>query len=52
LNIIGDAAQGHFKSAENFHLTILEWIPVMVDTVLLIIWLLWVALMTNFRVFE
>jgi hypothetical protein len=24
LNIIGDAAQGHFKSAENFHLTILE----------------------------
>jgi hypothetical protein len=30
-------------------LTILEWIPVMVDTVRLIIWLVLVALMRNFR---
>jgi hypothetical protein len=30
----------------------LEWIPVMVDTVPLIIWLVLVALMKNFCVFE
>jgi hypothetical protein len=30
-------------------MTILEWIPVMVDTVPLIIWLVYVALMKNFR---
>jgi hypothetical protein len=33
-------------------LTILEWILVMVDTVPLIIWLVYVALMRNSRVFE
>jgi hypothetical protein len=33
-------------------MTILEWIPVMVDTVLLKIWLVEFVLMTNFRVFE
>ncbi len=36
----------------SFGMTILEWIPVMVDTVLLIIWLVLVALMMNFHVFE
>jgi hypothetical protein len=30
-------------------MTILEWIPVLVDTVPLIIWLVFVALMKNFR---
>jgi hypothetical protein len=35
---------------EESHMTILEWIPVMVDTVPLIIWLVFVTLMRkNFR---
>jgi hypothetical protein len=33
---------GHF-------MTILEWIPVLVDTVPLIVWLVYVVLMKNFR---
>jgi hypothetical protein len=32
-----------------WQLTTLEWIPVLVDTVPLIIWLVYVALMKNFR---
>jgi hypothetical protein len=34
---------------ESCLMTILEWIPVMVDTVPLIVWLVLVALMKNFR---
>jgi hypothetical protein len=34
------------------YVKILGWIPVMVDTVLLIIWLVYFALMKNFHVFE
>jgi hypothetical protein len=40
----------YYHLLPSFHcLTILEWIPAMVDTVPLIVWSVYVALMKNFR---